>query len=146
MKVVLLAVLLAASLGSAAFADPPGDALSAKAKECITSAAASVAARSHDLSDAVNFLVSDLCSVEIQHANAYFQSKRALEQLQATTASNQLAGVTVDTMTGELKTPPGFEMPLNTTTIMLNAMRAGSDQFANFRSIAARAVLAAEAK
>jgi hypothetical protein len=146
MKRVLIAVLFAVGAGGATSADPVGDALSTKAQECITSAAARVAARSHDLTDAVSFLVNDLCSVEIQHANAYAQSKRALEQLQATTASTQLAGITIDPTTGELKTPPGFTMPLNTTTIMLNAMRGIADQLADYRSTAARAVLSAEAK
>jgi hypothetical protein len=145
MKPVLLAGLLAVGLGGAAGADPTGDALSAKAQDCITSAAPKVVARSRDLTDTVNFLVNDLCGVEVQHANAYVQSKQALEQLQATTASTQLAGVTIDPTTGELKTPPGFALPLNTTSIMLNALRGGA-QSADYRSIAARAVLAAEPK
>ena len=143
---VLLAGLFAAGLGGAAHADPTEDALAAKARDCITAAAPKVVARAHDLTDAVNFLVNDLCSVEIQHANTYVQSQRALEQLQATTASNQLNGVTIDPATGELKTPPGFTMPLNTTSIMLNAVRGMVDQIAEFRSTAARAVLSAGPK
>jgi hypothetical protein len=146
MKPVLIAGLMAVGLGGAASADPTGDALSAKAQECITSAAPKVVARSRDLTDAVNFLVADLCSVEIQHANAYAQSKQELEQLQATAASTQLAGVTIDPNTGELKTPPGFTAPLNTTTIMLNAVRGVAGQSADYRAVAARAVLSAEAK
>jgi hypothetical protein len=146
MKAVLIAGLIAGGLGGAASADPTADALATKAQDCINSAAPKVVARSRDLTDAVNFLVNDLCSVEIQHANAYASSKLELEQLQATTASTQLAGVTIDPATGELKTPPGFALPLNTTTIMLNALRGGAGQSADYRSIAARAVLSAETK
>ena len=145
MKTVLIAGLIAVGLAGAANADPIGDALAAKAQDCIAAAAPKVAARSRDLTDAVNFLVIDLCGVEIQHANAYDQSKKELEQLQATTASSQLAGITIDPATGELKTPPGFEPPINVSSVMLNAMRAAG-QSSDYRSIAARAVLSAEAK
>jgi hypothetical protein len=146
MKSVLIAALVAAGLGRAAFADPTGDALSAKARACITSAAPDVAARSHELTDAVNFLINDLCSVEIQHANAYAHNKKVLEQLQATAASSQLVGVSIDPATGELTTPPGFEPSMNATTIMLNALRGIADQTADYRSVAAKAVLAAKSK
>jgi hypothetical protein len=146
MRLVLLAGLFAVGLGVTAHADPTEDALSSKARDCITSAAPRVVVRAHDLTDAVNFLVNDLCSVEIQHANTYVQSKRTLEQLQATTAANQLSGVAIDPTTGELKTPPGFTMPLDTSTIMLKALRGITDQFADYRSTAARAVLSAAPK
>lgn len=145
MKLVLIAGLMAVGLGGAASADPTGDALSAQARECITSAAPKVAARSRDLTDAVDFLVTDLCSVEIDHANTYARSKQTLDQLQATAASTQLAGVTIDPTTGELNTPPGFSPPFNPTTMMLSAMRVGA-QSADYRSLAAKAVLSAEAK
>ncbi len=106
MKSILLAGLIATSLGGAAWADAAGDALSSKAEDCIRSAAPRVAASSQSLTDAVNFLVGDLCGTEVQHANAYAQSIRALDQLKATSATNQLAGITINPATGELNTPP----------------------------------------
>ena len=146
MRAILISAIVAASVGGIANADPTADALSAKAEECIKAAAPRVAANSQGLTDAVNFLVNDLCGVEIQHANTYSQSTRALEQLKAVTASAQLAGVTIDPATGELNTPPGFAAPLNTTNIMLNALRPIAGQAGQFRSVAAKAVLAARAK
>ena len=146
MRHMLIAVLIAMGFGGAAHADPTGDALSAKARDCITAAAPKVAARSHELTDAVNFLVNDLCVVEIQHFNTYAQSKRTLEQLQATAASAQLAGITIDADTGELNTPPGFTPPPYTTTLMLNSLRAVTSPSSQFRSLAAKAVLAAEGR
>jgi hypothetical protein len=146
MKAMLIAGLIATSLGGAAKADAAGDTLSSKAEECIRTAAPRVASSSQNLSDAVSFLVNDLCGIEVQHANAYAQSLRSLEQLKATSATNQLAGVTIDQKTGELNTPPGFSAPLNTTTLMLNALRASGGASPLYRSIAAKAVLAAKAK
>jgi hypothetical protein len=146
MKAVVIAVGLVASIAGVAKADVAGDALSAKAEDCIRTAAPRVAASSQSLSDAVNFLVSDLCGIEVQHANAYAQSLRSLEQLKATAATTQLAGITIDQATGELTTPPGFTAPLNTTTLMLNAMRVAGGQPPQYRSIAAKAVLAAKSK
>jgi hypothetical protein len=146
MKSILLAGLIATSLGGVAKADSTGDALSSRAEECIRSAAPKVAANSQNLSEAVNFLVSDLCGIEVQHANTYEQSLRALDQLKATSASTQLAGITINPATGELNTPPGFAAPLNTTTLMLNALRGGAGQAPRYRSFAAQAVLAAKTK
>lgn len=143
MRALVIAGILAASTTGMAKADAAGDALSARAEDCIRAAAPKVAASSQSLSDAVTFLVSDLCGVEVQHANAYAQSLRSLEQLKATAATTQLAGVTIDQTTGELRTPPGFAAPLNTTTLMLNAVRAAGGQPPQYRSIAAKAVLAA---
>lgn len=146
MKAILIATLVATSLGGVARADAAGDALASKAEECIRTAAPKVAASSQNLSDAVNFLVNDLCGIEVQHANTYAQSARALEQLKATSATNQLAGVTIDQTTGELNTPAGFSAPLNTTTLMLNALRTTGGLPPRYRSVAAKAVLAAKAK
>jgi hypothetical protein len=146
MKAIVIAGVVAASIAGTAKADAAGDALSAKAEQCIQTSAAKVAASAQSLSDAVNFLVNDLCGVEVQHANAHAQSLRSLEQLKATTAPSQLAGITIDPATGELITPPGFAAPLNTGALMLNAMRVATGQPPQYRSIAARAVLAAKAK
>ena len=147
MRTILIAGVVAASLGGAAKADPAGDALTATAEACIRASATKVAANSQNLSEAVNFLVNDLCGVEIQHANAYAQSLRSLDQLKATTASTQLAGVTIDPATGELNTPPGFSPALNATNaLMMSALRVAGGQPAQYRAMAAKAVLAAKAK
>ena len=143
MRALVIAAILATSMAGMARADAAGDALSAKAEACIREAAPKVAASSQSLSDAVTFLVNDLCGIEVQHANAYAQSLRSLEQLKATAATTQLAGITIDQTSGELTTPPGFVVPLNTTSLMLNAMRGVAGQAPQYRAIAANTALAA---
>jgi hypothetical protein len=146
MKAILVAAILATSFGGVAIADPAGDALAAKAEECIKSAAPKVAANSQSLTDAVNFLTNDLCGAEVQHATTYAQSLRSFEQLKATEAPSQIVGIKIDPETGELNTPPGFSMPLNMNTVMLNAFRATSGPALQLRSFAAKLVLAAKGK
>lgn len=146
MKAMLLAGIVAAGIVSSAKADPAGDALSAKADECIRAAAPKISSMSQSLTETVNFLVEDLCVEEIKHADAYAGNIRLLEGWRATTAGTQLIGITVDPTSGELKTPPGFAPPLNTSAMMLNTLRASLAPLARYRSLAAKAVLTARAQ
>jgi hypothetical protein len=143
MRLALLAA--AATLAATtANAQPPGDALTDKAQACIRAAAPKVASAAQSLTDAVDFLVNDLCSVEIQRAANYAANSQRLADWAATSASAQLVGVSVDPATGDLKTPPGFSPPFNAATTMLSVYRMSS-QGSEYRALAAREVLAARA-
>lgn len=147
MRLALLAVAAAMSVATTASAQPAaqaGDALTGKAQACIRAGAPKVVAAAQSLTDAVEFLVNDLCSVDIQRANNYAANAQRLADWAATSASAQLVGVSVDPATGDLKTPPGFSPPFNAGTTMLSVYRL-SAQGAEFRALAAREVLAARA-
>jgi len=147
MRLALLAAAAAMSAATTATAEPPAqppaDALTGHAQACIRAAAPKVASAAQSLTDAVDFLVNDLCSVDIQRANNYAANLQRLADWAATSASAQLVGVSVDPATGDLKTPPGFSPPFNAATTMLSVYRMSS-QGAEFRALAAREVLAAK--
>ena len=144
MRLALLVAAAAMSAATTATAQPPGEALSGKAQDCIRAAAPRVASAAQSLTDAVDFLVNDLCSVDIQRAVNYSANAQRLADWAATSASAQLVGVSVDPATGDLKTPAGFSPPFNAATTMLSVYRLSS-QGSEFRALAAREVLTARA-
>jgi hypothetical protein len=146
MKPMLLAALAAAVMlpAAPALADPAGDSLEGLASACIRAQAAQVSAMSPSPNDAVNFLVDDLCGVQIQRAENYASNQRVLAAWQATMPAGALANISVDPASGELKTPPGFSPPLNTSSVMLSTLRNLSNPRAHYRALAAQAVLAAK--
>jgi hypothetical protein len=145
MKVTLAAtVLMAAIVGGSAAAQPVQDSPTGKAEACIRAGAPAVAQANHGLTDAVDFLVDDLCGVEVQRALSYATSERTLDSWKTQVASAQLAGVSIDADTGELKTPPGFSPPFNTNA-MLDAFKGLEHRSATFKATAAKAILAARA-
>jgi hypothetical protein len=147
MKSILFAALAAAAIlpAATALADPAGEALEAKADACVRAQAPQVSAMSSSPNDAVNFLVDDLCGVQIQRAENYASNQRVLAVWQATMPATALANVSVDPGSGEMKTPPGFSPPLNTSSMMLSTLRNITNPRAHYRALAAQAVLAAKA-
>ncbi|HZZ32618.1 MAG TPA: hypothetical protein VFE10_11565 [Phenylobacterium sp.] len=147
MKSMLFAALAAAVIlpAATALADPAGEALEAKADACIRAQAPQVSAITPSPNEAVTFLVDGLCGVEIQRAETYNSNQRVLAQWQATMQAAALANVSVDPASGELKSPPGFSPPLNTSSMMLSTLRNITNPRAHYRALAAQAVLAAKA-
>jgi hypothetical protein len=144
MRIIIAAAIAAVCVVGVARADPAGDALSAKAEACIKSAAPEVSRMSADPTAAVGFLVNDLCAVEVQRAESYASNSRMLGELQATMPPVALEKVSIDPVTGELRTPPGFSAPLNVSSAMLTTLRNLNPR-ARFAAFAARAILAAHA-
>ena len=146
MKVTLAAtVLMAAIMGGSAAAQPAQDSPTGNAEACIRAGAPAVAQANHGLTDAVDFLVDDLCGVEVQRALSYATSERTLDSWKTQVASAQLAGVSIDADTGELKTPPGFSPPFNVSNAMLDVFKGLEHRSATFKATAAKAILAARA-
>ena len=144
MKTYALAVAVAAAAVGVAHADPAADGLSAKAEACIRAAAPEVSRLTPNPSEAVTFLVGDLCAVEIQRAEAYAGNARTLAELQASMPPAAVANVSLDPVTGELKTPSGFAIPMGVTGSLLSSLRNQNPR-ARYAAFAARAVLAARA-
>jgi hypothetical protein len=144
MKSMLLAAFAVALSATSALADPAGEALDATATACIHAEAAHVAALSPSLTEAVNFVVEDLCGVEIQRTENYAGNQRILAEWQATMPPAVLANIGIDPASGELKTPPGFSPPLNASSMMLTTMRNITNPRAHYRALAAQAVMAAK--
>jgi hypothetical protein len=109
MKPLLLAVVFASCTLGRAAADPAEDALREKAESCIRSAAPDVAAKAEGVEDAIQG-VALLCNVEIARVVNYDANARLLADWQGRSSPAQLAGVALDPLTGELRTPPGFKM------------------------------------
>jgi hypothetical protein len=141
-KRLLLAISITA-FATTARADPAGDALFAKAADCIRANAGEVAAKSRDLMDATQFLVNGVCVVEISHVDNYAANLRTLTGWQAKNSSSQLAGVSLDPITGDLVTPPGFSLPFDAGSSYLTDLHHSSPSTA-LRAIAAHAVLDAK--
>lgn len=144
MRLVLLACSAAILFAHPALADPAGDALNASADQCIRSQAPAVSRVTPNPTDAVTFLVNDLCGVEIQRATNYETNARMLIDLRANLPPSAITGVSLDPASGELHTPPGFSPPIGVTTSMLSGMRNLLTPQARFRAVAAHAVLAAK--
>jgi hypothetical protein len=142
MRAILLSCAATVLLAHPALADPAGGGLSAKAEACIRSEAPVVSRMTATLTDAVNFLISDLCGVEVSRAENFEANSRTVSQLQATMPAPALAGVSVDPNTGDLKYPPGFSPPIGSTSALLS-MRSFTPR-PKFAAIAARAVLTAK--
>ncbi len=143
MRLIQLSCVAAVLVACPALADPVGDALTARAETCIRSEAPAVSRMTPSPNDAVTFLVSDLCAVEIQRAENYEANSRMLAQLQATMPAPALTGVSVDPATGDFKAPPGFSTPIGVQSSMLSSTLRNLQPRAKFAAFAARAVLAA---
>ncbi len=172
MRLTTLTVLTAALAAQAAAADPVGDHLMAAAETCIRSGAPKVAAQTQGLSDAVSFLIDDLCAPDIRHLEAYDRNSRLLAVIhadlpkpkaasaagsgdQAAPASGpagamkslgMLQAILIDPDTGDLTVPAGAKPSLSAPLMFANWFSGGyasSAAHARLRSIAAQAVLAA---
>ncbi len=141
MRAALLATTMLLATVRTALADPVEDALYQKANSCIEINAAKVGALSPNPHEAVNFLVDDLCVTDISHIENYAQNAQTLTQWRATQAASQLAGVSINSTTGELITPPGFSPPLNASLALVNALHNSVAAREKLRAIAAQAVL-----
>lgn len=166
---VAAAVAVSVAAGGSTIAasdDAASDALAQRAEACIQAAVPAVAAEPGSLSDGVDFLVNDLCSVDVRHFDAYRQNARQLaewrkasltppfglsmgnpsiEAVKSMEAAQQseVAKASIDPDTGELIVPPDFSPPLNPTAMMSLTINADGDPNARFKVFAARALLAA---
>jgi len=141
MRTLLLAVAIATCTLGRATADPAEDALRAKAETCIRSAAPEVAAKADSLMDAV-YAVGWVCGVEVSRVETYDTNARTLADWEGRSSSDQLAGVALDPLTGELKTPPGFKMEWDSASAtVLELTRVTPRE--ELTALAARAVVAA---
>lgn len=174
MRIYLVALAAAAAvvtvtvsdLAIAAPDDAVAGALGQRAESCIQAAVPAVAAQPGSLSEGVDFLVNDLCSVDVHHFDAYRQNARQLaEWRQASQTApfglsmgnpspetvksveaqqlSEVAKASIDPNTGELIVPPDFTPPLNPTAMMSLTINADTDSNARFKAFAARALLAA---
>jgi hypothetical protein len=166
---VAAAVAVSVAVSGSAIAasdDTAADALAQRAEACIQAAVPAVAAEPGSLSDGVDFLVNDLCSVDVRHFDAYRQNARQLaewrkasqtppfglsmgnpsiEAVKSVEAEQQseVAKASLDPNTGELIVPPDFSPPINPTAMMSLTINADGDPNARFKVFAARALLAA---
>ncbi len=165
---LIIFVAAAAVIAGAAHADPTGERLNKTAEACIRDGAPKVAAQAQGLTDAVSFLIDDLCAQDIRHAEAYARNWGLMSVVQAslpkpkaasaggdkdaaTPAPSmaarsiaQLAAVTIDPDTGDLIVP-GTKSPLSAPLMLANWFAGGfanSATHARFRAVAADAVLA----
>jgi hypothetical protein len=169
MRLLLVTILVGTAFAGAAIADPITDGLAAKADACIKARAPEVVAKAASINDAVNFLVSDLCAVQIRNYSAYSANSRLVADWRATlnrtataigpTSSmdsfdrrqledaqrsrEQLTKIAVDPGTGDLNAPAGFDPPLEGGATM-SALLRNLNSDAGFRAVAAEAVLAAK--
>ena len=170
MRLPLLIALLAsmASVSRAAEPDANGDALLRKAEACIRAQAPAAASVAQNPNEAVTFVIDGLCAVEVQHFETYQRNVLMLAGWRATPAKPAievdsahpskfeqtlldqaaetnagLAKVTIDPVTGEMTTPPGFRPPLDTSSWMA-VLGIGLMHQAHLKAVAAAAVLAAD--
>ena len=142
-----LAGAAALTLAQAALADPAGEGFERAADDCIRGNATRVAAQSASLSDAVSFLVDDLCAPDIRHAEAYQRNVELLGVLRTREGSKDAAaagGAALDPKTGDLTIPGDIKgngaIPLMLANWLGERVGAGAAQ-ARFRAVAAQAVL-----
>jgi hypothetical protein len=167
--VTVAAVLLGPCVARAS-PDDPAATLRGAAEQCLRSNAARATAASQTLTEAVTFLVDDLCASEISRSNTYQASVKTLEAMQAdppkpkytisathpvlsdfeqqqnADSEHQAALVKqakVNPTTGELDTPGDLDMSLRTRA-MLGPMFGTLQSTAAFKSMAAKAVLDAK--
>ena len=173
MRALGFVTLATALLGpGAALAAPqdPGAALRLAAAQCLRSNAVRATAATQTLTEAVSFLVDDLCANEIARSNTYQTSMKTLEEMQAdppkpkftisaahpalsdfeqqqnADAEHQAVLVKqakVNPTTGELETPGDLDLTLRTKA-MIGPMFEAVQAMAEFKSIAATAVLDAK--
>ncbi|HEV2364356.1 MAG TPA: hypothetical protein VGS12_09200 [Caulobacteraceae bacterium] len=152
MRAIIGAAVAAATLALAqtARADATGDRLERAADDCIRTASAQVVAQSASLSDAVTFLVDDLCAPDIRHAEAYQRNVQLLGVLRTRGKDSKDAAAAgeaaLDPKTGDLTIPGDIKgngaIPLMLANWFGERIGAGAAQ-ARFRSVAAHAVLEA---
>ena len=140
MKMLLLGVAMAACPLADASADPAIDALKAKAEACMTSKAPDVAAKAENVTDAVGAL-SWVCGVEIARVDAYDKNARTLADWEGRSSSTQLAGVSLDPVTGELRIPPGFKIEWDSSSATVSDLGRVTPRD-ELNAFATRAVLA----
>jgi hypothetical protein len=169
--VAAVTALLAPATAPAA-TDDPGAVLKAAAEQCLRSNAVRVTPATQTLTEAVSFLVEDLCATEIARSVEYRTSMKMLAAMQAnppkpqftTSAAHPTLGafeeqqnanadeqarlvkqLRVDSASGELITPPGFDptFALRATTMFGPIFSVAFAQ-ADFKAIAAQAVLEAK--
>lgn len=167
---VASAIGLLAPTAAVSAPDDPGAVLRAAAEQCLHANAPRVTAATQTLTEAVSFLVEDLCVQQISRASQYQVSVKTLATLQAnppkprftTSADHPTLGsyeqqqnadaerqavlvkeLKVDPETGELVTPPGFD-----STVALRATTGWIFEVvfaqAEFKAVAAESVLAAK--
>jgi hypothetical protein len=162
-RIAFFAAAAVLAAASAASADPVGEHLTKAAEDCIRAAAPSVVARSQGLSDAVTFLVDDLCAAEVRHAEAYERNQRVLAVMgpslakRPAPAAPAAAGTPappppaappapmVNPETGDIVAPDlkgNAALPLLIANWLGGSVGSG-DAHARFRALAAQAVLAA---
>jgi hypothetical protein len=171
-RALVFAILAVSSLAplTARADDNPGAALRGAAERCIRANAPRVEPVAKTLPEAVTFLVESLCAGEISRADAYARNEKLLarwlasppspafkapatgkplspyQQAESDNAARQaelLKQVKIDPRTGELDTPPDFEMTPKLTMGIVGAVFDIAYQDADFKSIAGEAVLAA---
>jgi hypothetical protein len=158
----LVAVLAAAIIGQNAVAAPPSpgaEELAGKAEACIRARAGEVSHYARSMSDAVSFLVEDLCARQVDVFGRYRQSESWLASLKSGQATGDRQGdedgvadaafaarqkaaleaTRIDPDTGELVPPPGG----NGAVVVEVLSGIGARQDGRFRAVAAEAVLAA---
>ena len=141
MRLLLLAIVMAACTLDGASADPAGDVLKAEAQASITVAAPEVAAKADNLTDAM-YAISWLCGVEMARVDAYDKNARTLADWVGRSSSTQLAGVSLDPVTGELRTPPGFKVEWDSASAAVSDLGRVTPRD-ELNAFAVRAVLAA---
>jgi len=167
--VALAAALLGPGAARAA-PDDPGAALRSAAEQCLASNAARVSASTQTLTEAVSFLVDDLCAEQITHVSQYRTNMKTIAALQANPPQPQFTAsaerpvlgafedqqnasaarqtelikqLKVDPATGELITPPGFDSTLSLRSMAGSIFQISITQ-SEFKASAAKAVLAAK--
>jgi hypothetical protein len=100
-----------------------------------------VAAKADNLTDAV-YAVGWLCGVELGRVDAYDKNARTLADWEGRSSSTQLAGVGLDPVTGELKTPPGFKIEFDASSTTVSDLPRVTPRD-ELNAFAMRAVLAA---
>lgn len=159
------------SATSALSAPPPAaeEALARKAESCVKERAPEVARYAKSMTEAVDFLVDDLCAVSIGHYRAYRQSAAWLQTMTANSSAlvdqddsqptghdavrkmrenfaklqAQWQATTIDADTGEMVQPAGANQG-NMFAIGISEQFGGGKD-GRFRSVAAAAVLEAKA-
>ncbi|HWA63980.1 MAG TPA: hypothetical protein VG939_21590 [Caulobacteraceae bacterium] len=160
---VMATIAIAGRAAAADLLDVKQTPIAARAIECLRAHASEVAAATPTLTDAVDFLMTDLCAEEVGRYKSYLtnaswlrltqsptvgvaivdsgdapstpSSRRSAAQWQAT-----MAAATIDPDTAEIRLPPGAKMSLPVTN-WSEALRQDNDAY--LRAVAAKAILEA---